>query len=90
MYSEGEGHYGSKLPRGKDSPELQHPYEDPFLQWHEPPEDSLVLILGVLKKNQNYLTTTRNLYKEVGMATWRPFLSPRNFTSQKPYFKIKI
>ena len=24
------------------------------------------------------------------MATWRPFLSPRNFKGQKPYFKIKI
>ena len=45
---------------------------------------------GSKKKNQNYLTTTRNLQKEVGMATWRPFLSPRNFKGHKPYFEIKI
>ena len=50
MYSEGEGHDGSKLPKGKDSPALEDPNENPFLQWHEAPEDSLVLIVGILKK----------------------------------------
>ena len=50
MYSEGEGHNGSNKNRGKDSPALEHPNEDPFLQRHEAFEDSLVLIMGVLKK----------------------------------------